>query len=698
MMPCLLPLLLLSPMQGFGPVLETAWRFDGSAPLAHLGTSVALAGDVNGDGQADLLVGAPGAAPGGVAGAGSAFVYSGADGTLLYRFDGSDLGAEMGRSVAGVGDLDHDGYADFAIGAPGSKPDGIHLAGTVFVHSGWDGHLLWQLDGEHQGDMFGQCVQRLGDADQDGTEDVIVAAPNASPAPYHQAGTVIAVSGVDGSLIYRVDGNADYQYFGHCAAVAGDVDHDHFPDVLVGAPLADVRGMPAAGSAFVFSGRTGRSLARFDGRSPGDFFGQSVDGIADLDGDGAAELLIGANGFDLGGRDKVGAVYVYSGGSGTVLARFTGKKDGDELGYAVAGLGDSDGDGVADLLLGAWRASPGGVEDAGSAVVLSGATGRLLHRIDGENKNAYLGSALASLGDWNGDGLADFAIGAYGTDSGGWSGSGSAQVLLSLDDHDGDLLATLHETAIGTDPNDQDSDDDGLSDAQEWSANPEWIGTDPLDSDSDGDGLLDGTEMGLQSGQPGRPAWGILGTDPAVFQPDLDPATTTDPTQADSDGGGIGDGGEDANHNGRVDIFESDPLDPLDDRIPGVMTASPDTLSASAGGLFQLAIDFPATFGGQEYFVYGSLTGTTPGFELGGLVVPLVYDALTDLTFQQNYLPNMTAFHGNLDAAGDGLALFSAAPGEFLPLLGRTAWWAAVSWDGGLPENVTNAAGVTVTP
>jgi len=167
-------------------------------------------GDVNGDLVPDLVVAASHANPGGLADAGSVWVFSGLDRTLLHRFDDTAAGELFGSSLANVGDLDGDGVNDLAIGARAAGPGGRTAAGSVFVHSGASGALLFRFDGAADGDLLGTSV-----------------------------------------------------------AAAGDVDRDGVPDVLAGAPLADPNGVGAAGSAFLFSGLSGERIARLDGREPG---------------------------------------------------------------------------------------------------------------------------------------------------------------------------------------------------------------------------------------------------------------------------------------------------------------------------------------------------------------------------------------------------------------------------------------------
>jgi len=217
-----------------------------------LGGAVAGLGDVDGDGVPDLLLGAPNASPGGLAQAGLVQLRSGATGQILLELEGAEGGAFFGQVIANVHDIDGDGVDDFAIGAPSAGPNGMQDAGSVFVYSGATAELLYRWDGTARFDAFGSAIGGGDDVDGDGIPDVIVGAPGASPGGVRSAGSAFVYSGATGELLLRLDGQELDATFGASVAIAGDLDGDGRAEVLVGAPYASPGGQRGAGSVFAF--------------------------------------------------------------------------------------------------------------------------------------------------------------------------------------------------------------------------------------------------------------------------------------------------------------------------------------------------------------------------------------------------------------------------------------------------------------
>jgi len=182
------------------------FTFQGDSVGDWFGISVSGAGDVNGDGFADLVVGARFDNNNGID-SGSARVFSGVDGTVLYTFNGDSSGDELGRSVSGAGDVNGDGFDDLIAGAHGDGNNGS-ISGSARVISGSDGSILYNFDGDSEFDFFGWSVSGAGDVNGDGFADLIVGAwgdvNNAA-----LTGSARILSGFDGSVLYKFSGDSN---------------------------------------------------------------------------------------------------------------------------------------------------------------------------------------------------------------------------------------------------------------------------------------------------------------------------------------------------------------------------------------------------------------------------------------------------------------------------------------------------------
>ncbi|MEM7204453.1 MAG: integrin alpha [Planctomycetota bacterium] len=342
---------------------------------------------------------------------------------VAFTIDGFAAGDGLGSAVAVLGDTNGDDLDDLLLGAPGADAPGID-AGTIRVLSGADGSTLWWRPGDAAGDRFGHAVASAGDVNGDGFADVIVGAPGSDRTAL-DAGSATVLSGRDGQVLHVFDGSAADDGFGWAVAGAGDVNGDGYDDVIVGAPRSDGVGADA-GSAHVLSGLDGAVLHTFAGLSAGDQLGYAVAGAGDVDGDCFADLVLGAPTADNGGGDS-GAVWVHSGADGSVLLQQLGANAGDQFGWSVDGVGDVDGDGQPDVAVGAPLADDA-APDAGLATVLSGADGTQLLSHFGDEPGESCGWSVRRAGDVDGDGRGDLVIGAPG-DSKAGAGAGSARVV-----------------------------------------------------------------------------------------------------------------------------------------------------------------------------------------------------------------------------------------------------------------------------
>ncbi|SPJ29426.1 FG-GAP repeat protein [Falsiruegeria mediterranea] len=484
------------------------FRLDGIDALDFSGISVASAGDVNGDGFDDILIGAENGDPNGESSAGESYVVFGAatgfgpslsladlDGTNGFRLDGIDAIDWSGSSVASAGDVNGDGFDDIIIGARLADPGGQINAGESYVVFGaasgfsaslslsdLDGSNGFRLDGVDYGDFSGKSVASAGDVNGDGFDDVLVGAIGADPNGQINAGESYVVFGtnagfapslslsdLDGSNGFRISGKEVNDRIGDSVSSAGDVNGDGFDDILIGAPYADPSGESSAGESYVvFGAATGfgpsLSLAdldgnngfRLDGIDHNDFSGLTAASAGDVNGDGFDDILIGASHADPNGKGSAGESYVVFGaatGFGPSLSladldgrngfRLDGIDHNDFSGLTAASAGDVNGDGFDDILIGASHADPNGKGSAGESYVVFGAAtgfgpslsladldGRNGFRLDGIDPGDRSGLTAASAGDVNGDGFDDILIGARYADPNGQDQAGESYVVF----------------------------------------------------------------------------------------------------------------------------------------------------------------------------------------------------------------------------------------------------------------------------
>ncbi len=393
------------------------------------GRSVSNAGDVNGDGYDDLIIGAPFADPNGNSYAGESYVVYGGigidgedgvidlsalDGTTGFAVIGINASDYSGRSVSNAGDVNGDGYDDLIIGAADADPEGKSGAGESYLIYGGvnvdggdgvldlstlDGVSGFVLNGIDTGDVSGLSVSNAGDVNGDGYDDLIIGAPFADPGPsdnftgesYIVYGGIgidggdgtLGLSTLDGSTGFVLKGIDEWDRSGWSVSGAGDVNGDGYDDVIIGAYEADPNGITGAGESYLVYG------------------GVNVDG-----GDGVLDLssLDGTFGFVLNGISA-----------------------DDNSGWSFSNAGDVNGDGYDDLIIGAYRADPNGIVSAGESYLvyggisidggdgildlssLDGTSGFVLNGIDASDDSGY---AVSDAGDLNGDGYDDIIVAA----------------------------------------------------------------------------------------------------------------------------------------------------------------------------------------------------------------------------------------------------------------------------------------------
>ena len=369
-------------------------KLTGEASGGLAGWSVDGAGDINRDGYADIIVGAQGVEGEGVESGVAYIVFGPVEGEQSLaqadvRLEGEAAYDGAGSSVAGIGDINRDGYPDVAIGAPGSDEGGLD-AGATYI---FRGPLLGTrsmssadaiIVGEQSEDFAGTVVDGA-DVNGDGYSDLLIAAPGSdkggedSGAAYLFKGPLSGVRSAalaDATLV----GEASGDEAGTALSFAGDVDGDEVGDLLIGAPGADRSGEDS-GAIYLFSGDVSGQVSLADARATvfgaaGDEAGRAISAGGDVNQDGFADMIFGVAGDDEGGEDA-GAAWLFHGPiSGDLPCDagdtwFVGEQPGDAAGSSVSMTGDVNGDGFADLLIGALGSDMGGA-DSGATYLVSG--------------------------------------------------------------------------------------------------------------------------------------------------------------------------------------------------------------------------------------------------------------------------------------------------------------------------------------
>lgn len=543
------------------------------------GWSVASAGDVNGDGFDDVLIGAKRKYIGGVY-AGKTYLVLGkatgwaADmdlGNADASFTGEYNADYSGTSVSSAGDVNGDGYDDILIGAYYNKEGGTGAGQTYLVlgkPSGWAvdtplNHADASFIGESQYDYSGYSVSTAGDVNGDGFDDILIGAygndenGDLSGQTYlifgKAAGWAMDMPLSQANASFIGENSSDFS--GYSVSSAGDVNGDGFDDILIGAYGNSAAGS-SAGKTYLIRGRAAgwamniplnQADASFAGEAQYDYSGYSVSSAGDVNGDGLDDILIGAYGNDGNGYFSGQSYLIFGKESGWANdmplsqadASFTGEHDYDYSGSSVSSAGDVNGDGFDDVLIGAKYNSFSSLRAGQTYIIYGKSTGLVMDTPLSEADVSFVGEmsednsgwSVASAGDVNGDCLDDIIMSAPYNSEGGTKAGKSYLIFGGLGvtwaDVDGDCVKDeIDNCPVISNPSQSDNDLDDMGDA--------------CDPDDDNDGMIDDFEL----------EFGLNPLDPSDADGDLDGdglmnieeyQKGSDPANPDTDDDGLND-------------------------------------------------------------------------------------------------------------------------------------------------------------
>lgn len=412
-----------------------AWTAESDQENARFGSCVSAAGDVNGDGFGDVIVAAP--YFDNAQGDGRVFVYHGSVAGLSaapnWTAASNLLHVGWGLSVSTAGDVNGDGYSDVIVGAPDYGNTEISEGRASVYHgsaSGLSATPDWTAYGNQMSAQFGYSVATAGDVNGDGYSDVIVGAPYFNNGQTGEGKIFVyygSAAGLPAAPDWTTESDQTIAQIGRSVATAGDVNGDGYSDVIVGSPFFD-NGQTDEGRAFVYHGSASGLSAGPAWTAESDqtnaWFGYSVSTAGDVNGDGYSDVIVGAYLYDHGHVNE-GRAFIFHGSTAGLSATSHWVADINQanahLGFSVASAGDVNGDGYGDVIVGA-RDYNNGQTDEGRALVYYGSVAgtSAVPNWDAEADQAFanFGNSVATAGDVNNDGYDDVIVGSLNYDNG----------------------------------------------------------------------------------------------------------------------------------------------------------------------------------------------------------------------------------------------------------------------------------------
>ncbi len=415
---------------------------------ARFASSLSTAGDVNGDGFDDLVVGS--SVPGRV------YLFDGSTRGLSrvpsWVHDGQSTIEKYGHCVASAGDVNNDGFDDVLVGVPRRSIDRTGLGGAELFLGAADGlstRPAWSAEGDVRSGYFGGAVSSAGDVNGDGFDDVLVGQPGDLMARGVHSRAVLYLGSAEGlgqEFAWQVVEETGARRLGASVAAAGDVNADGFDDVLVGVPGYN-GGQLREGAARLYlgsaSGLAQEPAWQVESDETEAAMGYAVSSAGDVNGDGFDDVVVGTA-DSVVNNEGMAQVYLgsASGLSTTPAWQVSGGEPEGRYGYSVGAAGDLNGDGFDDVVIGAPVLSLDSADSGRALVYLGASTGLSVApawTLRGDARYAKLGSTVNTAGDVNGDGLDDLAIAADNHPlTSQERGRGRGYVLRGFVDSDGD--------------------------------------------------------------------------------------------------------------------------------------------------------------------------------------------------------------------------------------------------------------------